>query len=197
MQMGITQEEALASLEAVKQVNRHLRRSISGGAAPYYLLLWGIVWFVGFIADQFLPPSIAGWIWMGMGVTVGLLSAILGARFHAKVRTPITRRISLLWLAIFAFGALWIWVAQPLERNQVSIMVVTVVMFGYVVMGLWFGGILTWVGLGVTALALIGYFFLPEWFSLWMAFLGGGTLFFSGVHLLRQRRSRNEKEAQA
>lgn len=192
--MGVSQEEALASLEAINHVNKHLRKSIAGGAAPYYVLLWGIVWIVGFTADQFLSQTVAGWIWIGMGITIGILSGVLAARFHAKVRSPLSKRISLLWFAIFAFGLLWIWITQPLESNQVSIMVVTIVMFGYVIMGIFFGGILTWVGLGVTALALVGYYLLHDWYSLWMACIGGGTLFITGLVLLRQRRpeSRNE-----
>lgn len=195
--MAVTQEEALASLEAINNVNAQMRKSIAGGAAPYYLLLWGIVWIVGFTADQFLPQTIAGWIWIGMGITIGILSGFLSARFHAKVRSPLTKRISFLWLAIFAFGALWIWITQPLDAPQVSIMVVTIVMFGYVIMGIFFGGILTWVGLGITALALIGYYFLQEWYSLWMAFIGGGTLFITGLALLRQRRPDSGNEPTA
>ncbi len=195
--MGVTQKEALASLEAINNVNQHMRKSIAGGAAPYYLLLWGIVWIVGFTADQFLPQTIAGWIWIGMGIMIGILSGLLVARFHAKVRSPLSKRISLLWCAIFAFGLLWIWITQPLEANQVSIMVVTIVMFGYVIMGILFGGILKWVGLGVTALALIGYYFLQDWYSLWMAFIGGGTLFISGLVLLRQRRPESGNELSA
>jgi len=195
--MGVTQKEALASLEAINNVNQHMRKSIAGGAAPYYVLLWGIVWIVGFTADQFLPQTIAGWIWIGMGIMIGILSGLLAARFHAKVRSPLSKRISLLWCAIFTFGLLWIWITQPLDSNQVSIMVVTIVMFGYVIMGIFFGGILKWVGLGVTALALIGYYFLQDWYSLWMAFIGGGTLFISGLVLLRQRRPESGNELSA
>ncbi len=38
-------------------------------------------------------------------------------------------------------------------------------------------------GLVITALALIGYFFLPDIFYLWMAFLGGGGMIALGVYI--------------
>jgi hypothetical protein len=35
-------------------------------------------------------------------------------------------------------------------------------------------------------MSLIGYYLLQPYYSLWMAFLGGGTLMVSGVYILRR-----------
>ena len=58
-------------------------------------------------------------------------------------------------------------------------------MFGYVVLGLWIDTIFLWIGLGVSALAVIGYVATPDLFYVWMAVLGGGALFASGVRIQR------------
>jgi len=47
--------------------------------------------------------------------------------------------------------------------------------------GLWFGTIFIAIGLAVTALTLVGYFFIGEAFPLWMAFVNGGGLILGGL----------------
>jgi hypothetical protein len=56
-------------------------------------------------------------------------------------------------------------------------------MFAFVLFGLWIGRFLVWIGLVVTALILLGYYFLPGYFYLWMAMTGGGTLLLSGIFI--------------
>ena len=68
------------------------------------------------------------------------------------------------------------WIAQPTSGEQASTLVVTFIMFSYVVVGLWMERVLLWVGLLTTAMTLIGYFVFPGYYNLWMAFLGGGHL---------------------
>ena len=69
--------------------------------------------------------------------------------------------------------------------NHVLAFFATVGMFGYVVGGLWFGRFWVIVGLFVTSLILIGLYAMPQWFLIWMAFVGGGVLVFSGVMVKR------------
>jgi hypothetical protein len=43
-----------------------------------------------------------------------------------------------------------------------------------------------WIGLAVTGLAVLGLFLVPNWFWIWMAVMGGGTLVGTGL-LVRNR----------
>jgi len=80
----------------------------------------------------------------------------------------------------------------PLRHGeQISLWWVVTFMFGYVVIGLWLRlGQLVGVGVIVTASALLGYYLVPDYYYLTMAFLGGGTLIGHGLVWLHPWRSR-------
>jgi len=50
-------------------------------------------------------------------------------------------------------------------------------------MGLIFSFRTVWWVLPISALALVGYFFVPDYFYLWMALLGGGTMIALGLYI--------------
>ena len=49
----------------------------------------------------------------------------------------------------------------------------------------WAGWAFVAIGLGITALTLIGYFFAGDWFNLWMAVVDGGGLILGGLWMRR------------
>ena len=187
--MNVTQKEAKESLEMVQEVQRHIRKSVAHGDGPYYLMLWGVIWFFGYLGSQFLDDRTSGMTWIAL-VSLGVIaSIIIGARISRQVRRKLRDyRIGLFWLALFLYAGLTIWVVNPTEDEEVALLITLFVMLGYVVMGLWMWGPLGWIGIGVTALGTIGYLLVPQYFNLIMAILGGGTLFFSGLYILRNWR---------
>ena len=58
-------------------------------------------------------------------------------------------------------------------------------MMVYTIAGLWFGYAFVAIGVGITALPLIGYFFAGDWFNLWMAVVDGGGLMLGGLWMRR------------
>ena len=58
-------------------------------------------------------------------------------------------------------------------------------MLFYSIVGLWFGYAFIAIGLAVTVLTLIGYFYLGSAFDLWMAFVNGGGLVLGGLWMRR------------
>ncbi len=181
--MKVSREEAQQSLEAIQQVSAQMRRTVASGAD--YLILWGSIWFVGFLGNHFSPGATSGLLWLVLTLMGGFGSYMLGRRTGRRVRTRSGLRLALFWLALTSYSLLWIWIARPSDQNQLSLLIVTFAMFGYVVMGLWIGRTVAWIGLGVTALALVGYLLTPTIFNLWMAVLGGGTLMCSGIFVRR------------
>lgn len=181
--MDISAQEAEQSLEAIDQVRSQVQRMVAQSAG--YLILWGMVWMVGFLGSAFLAAEVANWLWLA-SIAVGAVGSwILGYRTGVRVRSRVGLRIPLFWLTLFLYGALWIWLAQPIDANRYSLLIVTISMFGYVAMGLWLGGRVAYVGLLVTLLAIAGYLLVPAYFNLWMALLGGGTLIGSGLYARR------------
>jgi hypothetical protein len=59
-------------------------------------------------------------------------------------------------------------------------------MLFYCIAGLWLGGAFVAIGVGITTLTLIGYFFVTGGaFLLWMAAVNGGGLILGGLWMRR------------
>ena len=186
--MKISPPEALEALEAVRAVQARTRRALSLAGGGQILMIWGVVWLIGYLGTHLLSWQTAGRLW-AVADLLGIVATILVvARSAPRSRDPLGPRIGILWISLILFGGLWIWVAQPTSGAQVGFLLATFAMFGYVVMGLWLDLVFLVVGLVVTAVATVGYVFLQPVFNLWMAVLGGGTLFGSGLYILRRWR---------
>ena len=185
--MNISPTEAEEALAAIQTMMKKTRRAISSSGAYSFLLVWGVVWLLGFLGSQFLPQPITGYSWMGLDVLGGIASVILGIRMGRVVRSSTSttsgKRIAWFWLFLFLYCAAAIAVIWPSGGKQVSMFIILFVMVGWLAMGLLlsFGSI--WPGLVITALAMIGYFLLPGIFYLWMAVLGGGGMIGLGLYI--------------
>ena len=183
--MNVSRHEAQESLETIQQVATQMRKNIARGGAPFHMILWGVIWFLGFLSNHFVSDDYQGWIWLPLTTIGTILSAYVSYRASLRFRPQGAGRISLFGLVIIGYSVLWLWIANPTSGEQASTLVVTFIMFSYVVVGLWMERVLLWVGLLTTAMTLIGYFVFPGYYNLWMAFLGGGTLAASGFYIQR------------
>ena len=66
---------------------------------------------------------------------------------------------------------------------------VSLAMFVYIAMGLWIGRLYVVTGLTVTLLTLFGLLWLGDWYWLWCAITGGGSLLMAGCWLWKQGRA--------
>jgi hypothetical protein len=184
--MNISKHEAKEALEAVQLVSNQMRQSLATGSTPYYMILWGAIWFLGYIGSHFTQDFFTGWIWLGLVGTGMVVSFILGMYFRTKMRFGSYGRVMFLWISLMIYAALVWWIAAPSSGEQASMLIVIFCMFGYVITGIWMEPTAAWVGGITTALAMIGYAFFLPYFYLWMALLGGGTLILSGIYILRR-----------
>jgi hypothetical protein len=177
-------EEALAAIQTIAQKTRH---SIASGGTYITLIVTGIVWLVGFLCTQFLPKEIVGLIWAGLSILGTILGLVLGFRMGRRVRSPMTiptaKRIGLFWLLLVFYGITTIAIARPTDGKQATMFIVLFIMLGQLAMGLLFSFSSVWWALPITALALVGYFLLPDIFYLWMALLGGGGMIVLGLYI--------------
>ncbi len=129
---------------------------------------------------------------------VGIVSSLfVGSwRRNPPIKSPYSGRIGLAWIVLLAYGALWVGLLFPWEMmhtggwhefapliaRKVSAYAVTVCMFAYVALGLLLlDRFLLFLGLLVTLTTLFGYFFISDYFQLWVAATGGGSLLVSGL----------------
>jgi hypothetical protein len=185
--MNISPNEAEEALAAIQRMTQKTRHSFASSGAYIFLILTGIIWLVGFLSTQFLSGEIVGYIWTGMSLLGSALSVLLGTRMGKRVRGPSTatyaKRIGVFWLLLVFYGIAAIAIARPTDGKQVTMFVILFIMVGQLAMGLLFSFSSTWWALPITALALVGYFLLPDIFYLWMAILVGGGMIILGLYI--------------
>ena len=180
------QAEALKELQTIRQMMQMTRHTIQRAGAGQFMVLWGVVWLLGFGGQQFLSPVASGWTWMVLDLLGGVGSVVLGARLGRRMQSRVGGRVGLWWLALLAYGVLLVWVLKLSAANQVTLVITLFAAMGYVLTGIMLSGMITLLGVLLTLLALLGYYFLPAYFSLWMAIFGGGTLIGSGLWVMRR-----------
>src|SRR5206468_10676626 len=89
-------------------------------------------------------------------------------------------------LLFFAFGIFSSSVLGHFTPREMGTFWPVYSMLFYTLAGLWFGRAFMAIGVGITALTLIGYFFIKcDIFLLWMAFACGGGLVLGGLWMRR------------
>jgi len=184
---NISPDEAEEALAAIQSMTHKTRRSIASSGAYIFLIITGIIWLVGFLATQFLPPEITVTVWIVMSVLGSAMAILLGARMGRRVRSPSfnasAKRAGVFWLLLVFYGMAAIAVARPTDGKQVTMFIILFIMLGQLAMGLLLSFASVWWALPITALALAGYFLLPELFYLWMAILVGGGMIVLGLYI--------------
>jgi hypothetical protein len=185
--MNISPNEAEEALADIQRMTQKTRQSIAGSGAHIFLIATGIVWLVGFIATQFLSGFIVPTIWIGMSVIGSAVAVFLGTRMSRRVRNPsanpTAKRAAFFWVILIFFCIATIAVTKPADPKQVTMIIIMYVMLGQLAMGLLVSFSYTWWALPITALALVGYFLVPDFFYLWMGVLVGGSMVALGLFI--------------
>lgn len=198
--MSIGPQEARDMLQGVDDITSRTKKMIAFGGGDTIFVVWGIVWFIGGIATHLIPGFtngdaqtgiMIGSVWLVL-VAAGMIASYRIGRSSMPTRSPFGKSIGMLWWFLYVFVDLWIALLFPFIRiegqhashmfwTHMGAIAATVPMFAYVVFGLFFERYMVWIGLGVTALMLIGVYLLEPYFYLWMAFVGGGALAGTGL----------------
>jgi hypothetical protein len=185
--MELTPTEAEEALDAIQGMVKKTRRAVSASGAYLFLIIWGFIWLIGFVCSQYLTGDTVWHVWAVLNILGAILSIIFGIRMNRGVRSASStlsgKRIGVFWLLLWLFCFAAIAVAWPIDPKQLAVLIILFVMVGWIAMGQLLSLMSTWWGLVFTALALIGYFLLPEFFYLWMAILGGGGMIALGFYI--------------
>lgn len=185
--MNVSPDEAEEALAAIQAVMKKTRHSIASSGAYIFLIATGVVWLGGFLATQFLTGAVVAYIWIGLSVLGSAVATILGMRRAPRVRGPSAsasaKRAGLFWLFLVFYAIAVIAVARPTDGKQVTMFIVLFIMIGQLSMGLLLSFSSVWWALPITALALAGYFLLPDLFYLWMGILVGGGMIALGLYI--------------
>jgi hypothetical protein len=183
--MTIDSQQATEALADINEIVRRVRQSRIYNIASLMLILWGVLVFAGYLLN-YLAPRYGGYGWVAVYVA-GIVGCVLISAFNRKrtgVRTLDVRMLVafLLFIAFGVFVSIWLGHFTP---RQLAAFWPIYFMMVYTITGLWVGYAFVAIGLGITALTLIGYFFLGNAFDLWMAFVNGGGLALGGLWMRR------------
>ena len=194
--MEITPESARDSLTEVEKTMLQVRRSVAWRGTDLALIVWGAVWMGCYLATHLLldqPQRI--WAVWAIGTSIGIASmigiSIASARremVHSELARQIGRRVFWSWFALFVFADLWLVVLWPWHPLQLNAFIVMLVMFAYVMVGLWMESrFFIGLGLAVAIATLMGFLLTVlvgfPYYNLWMAAAGGGALLGSGIYI--------------
>jgi hypothetical protein len=181
----IDSKQASEALTDIAEIVRRVRQSRIYNIASMIMIMWGVLVFVGYSAS-YLSPRTGGYVWIAIYVA-GIAGSFVVSRFdHARhgVRT-FDLRILAAFALFVAFGIFCSVGLGHFTPRQLGTFWAIYFMLVYTIAGLWAGFAFVAIGLGITALTLIGYFFLGDAFDLWMAFVDGGGLILGGLWMRR------------
>ena len=180
----IDSKQASEALTEIDEIVRRVRQSRIYNLASLMRMMWGVLVFFGYVAT-WLSPRNGGILWIAI-YAMGIAGSFVISRYdHARegVRTFDLRMLTAFALFV-AFGIFCCWLGHFTPR-QLGTFWPIYFMLVYTLAGLWAGYAFIAIGLGITALTLIGYFFAGDWFDLWMAFVDGGGLMLGGLWMRR------------
>ena len=161
---------------------RRVRQSRIYDLASQFMVVAGVFVIAGNLAT-YIAPRYALYIWPSINVLTIVVSGVVST-FDSR-RTGLRSfdfRVFVAFVLFYAFGLLCTGVLGHFGPRQMGTFWPIYFMLFYCIAGLWFGRALIYIGLGITVLTLIGYFFITtDLFLIWMAMVNGGGLILSGL----------------
>jgi hypothetical protein len=182
----IDAKEAASALSDIEAIVQRVRQSRTYDIASLMMILWGVLVFAGNVAN-FAWPRYGGYIWIGVNAA-GVVGSFAVSVFQlpGTVGRSFDLRMAMAFALFFAFGLLASTVFGHFGPREMGAFWPIYFMLIYCIAGLWFGRAFIAIGLGITALTLIGYFFVTgAAFLVWMAAVNGGGLTLSGLWMRR------------
>jgi len=173
----IDSKEAREALSEIDEMVRRVRQSQTYDIASLTMILWGVLVFAGNIAT-WLWPRDGYYIWIAVNAA-GVLATLATNHFRADARSFDVRML-VAYLLFFSFGYLCTKVLGDFTPRQLGTFWPIYFMLLYAIAGLWLGYAFVLIGVGISILTLIGYFYVGG-----EAFVNGGGLLFGGLWMRR------------
>jgi hypothetical protein len=181
----IDPREAATALSDIDGIVRRVRQSRIYNLSSLLMILWGALVFAGNIAT-YVWPRYGNYVWIAVYVA-GIAGSLAISAFGHSVTGARTFNFRMLasFLLFFAFGFFCTNLLGHFTPRQLGTFWPVYFMLFYSIAGLWAGYAFVAIGVGISALTLIGYFYIGEAFPLWMAFVNGGGLILGGLWMRR------------
>lgn len=183
----ITEREAAESLRDVERVSRRTHVASAYAIASPHLILWGLVWVVGYAGSGLTAPEQWGWVWLP-GIVVGSIgSTVLGRRAarHMAPKTggttsPTARSLLMALIIMLFMGSVYL-VFKPTSPLPYLVFPALIMALTYALVGTFGLPRFTWIGAGIFVTVMLGYLLAPALMPFWIAAAGGGGLILGGL----------------
>lgn len=180
----LSADDAARALADIDLVAARVRQSRVYLLTSSALILWGPLIALGYAVTQFWPSK-ATMIWPVCHIAGLVLTTLLARRAPREQSRRNTLIVVAGLLILIAFGLVWSVVLGRMGPREMSAFWPMLFMLAYTIAGLWLGRIFVALGLGISALALAGYFWAGAWFDLYMSLVNGGGLLLCGLWMRR------------
>ena len=185
--MSLTQDEAAQSLADAEDIQRRSHQAIGYSRSSPFLLIVGLFWLLCYGATQFWPQQSA-WIWGAGTLLFSVVMIWLSLQSRHRVHDARSRRINrnlglMFGVIVPAFAVASIAVMWPLHGLRIGAFLPLLYAAIYTGMGLWLGTRYVIVGVTVFIATLVGFYLVRDYFAIWMAVFGGGSMILTGLWL--------------
>jgi hypothetical protein len=185
--MAITRNEAAVALSDIENTARRsgmLRGYQVGGRI---LMMWSVIWAVGYLAMALASARVWAPVWMGLDVVgvAGSLWLSRGAASHGAGVPGAGWRMLGGMLSVMAFVLAAFAVLQPTDPAAFLAFPGLLIGVIYLVVGFWQAPRFAIIGAAMFVITLVGFFAFKSWLAYWMA-AASLALFVSGVWLWKR-----------
>jgi hypothetical protein len=182
--MAISPGQAAAALDDIAQTERRTRVAGGYATASPHLILWGLVWVVGYGGCALAPREQWGLVWLAPVLAGAVGSAIFGSRTRREAQGDSFGQAALIAAAIALFFVSVFYVFRPSDSLPYLVFPALVVGLVYTLAGALaqlprFAAI----GGAIFLATMAGYVLAPQFMAWWIALVGGGGLILGGLWL--------------
>ena len=186
--MTISRAEAAQALSDIDTTTGRSRTFGAYRVTGPILMLWGVIWALGYTGMGLWPIERWGVVW-GVLDVVGVALTILLARRRSGTAAATAASSVAAWrglataLVIMLFLGASFAIFQPTDQN--AYMTFPVVLAGFIYAGIGIQRMprLIWIGAAMAGIALIGFYAFQPILPFWLAVVGGGGLLAGGLWL--------------
>jgi hypothetical protein len=186
--MGISRTEAASALTDIEQTTGRSYELRGYRIAGPIFIAWGVIWVIGYLAMGLYPQS-GSLVWIPLDLVGFVLSALLARRGKAAHPAAADRgtgwRSFALAMAVTAFLGVTFTLFKATSPEVYLVYPGLICGLIYSAIGIWRMTRYVWIGAGMFAASLVGFYVLQPWLAFWMAGVGGVGLILGGLWMRR------------
>jgi len=179
-------DQARETLVQITEAFRRTRQMLARRRTGDYLILWGIVVSLGYVLNRFVEGNLLWLSLFGIGWVGTALIVIRQIKMTKEKRIyfPEGMYLGIVWISLVIYSLIWFFIisreSSGLSGIGISLLWLNFMMYGYILMGIFLGKEMAFIGIFATVSSILVGLYLREYFSYAMAlislfvFVGGG-----------------------